>query len=136
MFRAVLAALLLAFSLGAAAGPLDGDFQRLERGLHLKPVQKAQYDIAVDATKRAFLAVAMATMQIQQRVQAELEKPRPDLNILYDINAQVFEQNAPLFEEARREWTTLYGMLDARQVTIVKRFLAERLQSLMGSDSN
>ena len=134
MIRAVLAALLLALSFGAAAGPLDGDFQRLERGLQLKPVQRAQYDIAVAATKRAFLAVGMATLQIQQRVQAELEKPRPDLNILYDINAQVFEQNKPLFEDARREWTTLYGMLDARQVTIAKRFVEERLQSLMGSN--
>lgn len=130
MFRYFIAVFLLAFSFGAHAGPLDPDFDRLELALRLKPAQKAQFDIAVGATKRALLAVAMAGLQVKERISKELEKPRPDLNTLYDIHEQVIEQNKPLFREARTEWSALYSMLDPDQVDVAKRYIEDRLNLL------
>ena len=131
MFRAALAALLLAFSFGAHAGPLDRDFHALERQLRLNPMQKEQFDMAVAATQRAFLAVAMSGLQIQQRMQAEMKKDRPDLNLLYDIQEQVIEQNQPLFRDARDEWSKLYSLLDEDQVRIARRYIEQRLAPLL-----
>jgi hypothetical protein len=131
MIRVVFAALLLALSFGANAGPLDRDFQRLERSLRLDPAQKEQFDIAVAATQRALLAVAMAGMQVQERMRAEMEKPRPDLNMLYDFHEQVIEQNKPLFREAREAWSSLFAMLDAEQVRIARRYIEQRLGVLL-----
>lgn len=128
-WRALVAA-LLALSFGAHAGPLDRDFARLEKSLKLRPEQKEQFQVAVAATQRALLAVAMAGMQIQERMKAELEKPRPDLNLLYDIHEQVIEANKPLFEDARREWSKLYAMLDPEQMRIAKRYIEDRLDLL------
>jgi len=130
MFRFFVAALLLALSFGARAGPFDADFDRLELALRLKPAQKAQFDVAVGATKRALLAVAMAGLQVKERVSRELEKPRPDLNTLYDIHEQVIEQNKPLFREARDEWSKLYALLDPQQVDVAKRYIEDRLNLL------
>jgi len=131
MWRAWWAAMLVALSLGAHAGPLDRDFQKLERALRMNPAQKEQFDIAVGATQRALLAVAMAGMQIQERMRVEMDKPRPDLNLLYDIHEQVIEQNKPLFREAREEWMRLYALLDPEQVRVAKRYIEERLDLLL-----
>jgi len=131
MWRAWWAAMLVALSLGAHAGPLDRDFQKLERALRMNPAQKEQFDIAVGATQRALLAVAMAGMQIQERMRVEMDKPRPDLNLLYDIHEQVIEQNKPLFREARNEWSKLYALLDPEQVAIAKRYIEDRLDLLL-----
>jgi len=131
MWRAWWAAMLVALSLGAHAGPLDRDFQKLERALRMNPAQKEQFDIAVGATQRALLAVAMAGMQIQERMRVEMDKPRPDLNLLYDIHEQVIEQNKPLFREAREEWMRLYALLDPDQVRVAKRYIEERLDLLL-----
>ena len=99
--------------------------------LRLKPAQKAQFDVAVGATKRALLAVAMAGLQVKERVSKELEKPRPDLNTLYDIHEQVIEQNKPLFREVRSEWSRLYALLDPDQVATTKRFIEDKLNLLV-----
>jgi len=123
--------MLVALSLGGHAGPLDRDFQKLERALRMNPAQKEQFDIAVGATQRALLAVAMAGMQIQERMRVEMDKPRPDLNLLYDIHEQVIEQNKPLFREAREEWMRLYALLDPDQVRVAKRYIEERLDLLL-----
>ena len=131
MWRAWWAAMLVALSLGAHAGPLDRDFQKLERALRMNPAQKEQFDVAVGATQRALLAVAMAGMQIQERMRVEMDKPRPDLNLLYDIHEQVIEQNKPLFREAREEWMRLYALLDPDQVRVAKRYIEERLDLLL-----
>jgi uncharacterized membrane protein affecting hemolysin expression len=131
MRLAILALLaFLATAVGAAAGPLDRDFERLERTLRLTPAQKVQFDAAVAATQRALLAVAMSGMQVKERVSAELEKPRPDLNVLYDIHEQVIEQNKPLFREVRSEWSRLYALLDPDQVATAKRFIEDKLNLL------
>lgn len=131
MLRIFLGILLLVFSFGASAGPLDRDFERLELALHLKPHQKVQFDFAVAATRRALLAVAMSAMQVKERTTQELAKPRPDLNLLYDIYDQVIEQNKPLFREARDEWTKLQSLLDDRQVELVKRYIEDKLNILV-----
>jgi hypothetical protein len=122
---------LLFISFGAGAGPFDRDFERLERQLRMKPAQKEQFDLAVAATQRALLAVAMSGLQIKERIAAELAKPRPDLNTLYDIHEQVIEQNKPLFREARNEWQKLYGLLDEEQVAIAKRYIEDKLNILV-----
>ena len=112
MLRAVLAALALACSFGAHAGPLDRDFQKLEQQLRLSPVQKEQFDMAVAATQRAFLAVAMAGMQTQDA-------------------QQVIDQVRPLLRDTRDEWSRLYAMLDEDQVRIARRYIEERLTPLL-----
>ncbi len=122
---------LLLLSWTAAAGPFDADFDRLERALRLKPAQKEQFDVAVAASKRALLAVAMAGLQVKERVSAELAKDRPDLNALYDIHEQVIEQNKPIFREARDAWSKLYELLDPEQVAIAKRYIEDRLNILV-----
>jgi hypothetical protein len=131
MLRILWAALLIALSLGAQAGPLDRDFQKLERALRMNPAQKEQFDTAVGATQRALLAVAMSGMQIQERMRVEMGKARPDLNLLYDIHEQVIEQNKPLFREARDEWMRLYALLDPEQGRIARRYIEERLDLLL-----
>ena len=120
----------LLLSLAASAGPLDLDFDRLERELRLKPPQKEQFDIAVGSTRRSLLAIAMSGMQIKDRLAEELAKPRPDLNTLYDIHEQVIEQNKPIFRETRVEWAKLYALLDADQAVIAKRYIEDRLRLL------
>lgn len=122
---------LLVLSWGAAAGPLDGDFDRLERALRLKPMQKEQFDVAVGSTRRALLAVAMAGLQVKERISQELSKPRPDLNALYDIHEQVIEQNKPIFRETRNEWQKLYALLDDEQTAIAKRYIEDKLNILV-----
>lgn len=122
---------LLFVSWSAAGGPLDGDFDRLERALRLKPMQKEQFDVAVASTRRSLLAVAMAGLQVKERITRELSKPRPDLNALYDIHEQVIEENKPLFRETRNEWQKLYALLDEEQVAIAKRYIEDRLNILV-----
>lgn len=122
---------LLVLSWAAAAGPLDGDFDRLERALRLKPMQKEQFDVAVASTRRALLAVAMAGLQVKERISQELSKPRPDLNALYDIHEQVIEQNKPIFRETRNEWQKLYALLDDEQTAIAKRYIEDKLNILV-----
>ena len=122
---------LLCAAFAVAAGPLDRDFDRLERQLRLMPEQKLQFDIAVAATQRALLAVAMSGMQIKERMSREFDKSRPDLNIIYDIHEQLIEQNKPIFREARDEWMKLHAMLDPEQVGIAKRYIEDKLDLLL-----
>lgn len=131
MIRSLLAALVLALSFGAYAGPMDRDFDRLERSLRLTPEQKDQYDIAVAATKRAMLALAMSGLQVKERMERELSKDRPDLNMLYDFHDLFIQQNRPVFREAGNEWKKLHRMLDPDQVRIARRFIEDKLDLLL-----
>ena len=131
MIRSILAALLLALAFGASAGPMDRDFDKLERALGLTPEQKEQYDVAVAATKRALLALAMSGMQVKERMEREFSKDRPDLNILYDFHDLVIQQNKPVFREAGEEWKKLHRMLDPDQVRIARRFIEDKLDLLL-----
>jgi len=103
------------------------DFGVLEGQLRLRPAQKVQFDIAVAASQRALMAVAISGLQAKERVAAELAKPLPDLNVLYQAHSEIVEMSAPLFRDAGNEWERLYGMLDRAQVAAAKRFLEDQL---------
>ena len=103
------------------------DFGRLERELRLKPLQKAQFDIAVEASQRALMSMALAGMQVKERLSNEMSKPYPDLNVLYRLHEDVMFIAAPNFREAAAEWERLYRLLDRRQVESAKRFLREQV---------
>ena len=123
-----LLAALLALCAPAAAYTIEvPDFNKLERELRLKPAQKAQFDVAVRASQRALMSVALAGLQVKERLAEELAKPLPDLNALYRAHEEVVEMAAPSFREAHAEWERLYAMLDRAQVAAAKRFIQERL---------
>jgi hypothetical protein len=126
--RFVVAAFLLGLSMAASAQSIPTPrFEELERKLQIRPEQKEQFDMAVGATKRALLAVGLSAMEMKQRLAEELMKAHPDFSQFFDGADRVFEQNRPLFEEAAGEWKKLYGLLDDRQVQVVKQFLLDNL---------
>ena len=147
--QSVFAALLIALAsmaCAAAATPqLNLKFDKLEEALDLTPAQKDQYDIAVGASKRALMQLALAGMQAKQRIAEELAKPRPDLDVLAEIRRSIVDDGRALRLEARAEWRRLYAMLDADQVATFKRFIQEQvdqfgllhdfmMQLLLGAD--
>jgi hypothetical protein len=125
-FLFVLALLFLSFPARAYTIEVP-DFGRLETELRLKPLQKAQFDIAVQASQRALMAVAMAGLQVKERLSSELAKPLPDLNVLWRLHMDAYEMAAPNFREARDEWERFFRLLDKRQVESTKRFLRDNL---------
>ena len=125
--RGFLALFLMLLSMAAAAQIPSPRFDDLERRLQIRPDQKEQFDLAVGATKRALLAVGLTVMEMKQRLGEELLKPDPDFSRLFDGVDRAFEQNAPLFKEAGREWKQLYAQLDPKQVETAKRFLLDNL---------
>jgi hypothetical protein len=126
---ALLAALLLCTQAAAYSIQVP-DFNKLERQLRLRPAQKAQFDAAVEASQRALMSVALAGLQVKERLSAEIAKPRPDLNILYRLHEEAIELAGPNFRDARDEWERLFHMLDRSQVDAAKRFLKEQLGAL------
>jgi hypothetical protein len=128
--RIFLSILLLALSFGAAAREMP-NFDQLEARLKIRPEQKAQYDMAVGATKRALLAVGLQMMQLKERLEAELGKDKPDLRALIKPGMDVMEETRPLFREAGNEWKKLQAILDDEQVEIVKSFLRENVSRLL-----
>ncbi len=119
----------LASSASQAAGTLLG-FDELEGSLRLDRAQKAQFDAAVAATRRALLSVALAGLELKVRIAEELAKPKPDLDALARAQEEGIERSRPLFREARREWERFYATLDPSQVRRVKRFVEGKLRQL------
>jgi len=109
---------------------LNRSLEQLEKQLALTPAQKDQYVSAVTATKRLLLQMTMAGMQAKARLAEELAKPRPDLNVLWELQQSIVEDGRTLRREAREEWSKLYAMLDADQVATFKRFIEERVDNL------
>ena len=103
------------------------DFNKLERQLRIRPSQKAQFDAAVEATRRALMSVAIAGMQVKERLSAEIAKPMPDLSAIYRLHEEAIELAAPNFRDASREWERLYTMLDGSQLEAAKKFLQKEL---------
>lgn len=133
VIRAFSCALLLLVAASASAQLPQLDlprFDELEQALKLTPAQKEQYDLAVGATKRMFLHMAMTALSMKQRLADELARPRPDLGVLEDLRRGLVEDGKPLRREARDEWAKLYAMLDEAQVATLKRFLEQRLDRL------
>jgi hypothetical protein len=128
-------ALLLAMVSFAAAADMPR-FDQLEQRLRIRPEQKDQFDMAVAASKRALLAVALSAMEAKQRLAEELMKPRPDFSRLADTYERVIDQHRPLFKEATVEWQKLYAILDDEQVEIAKEFLRENLGRALSITNN
>jgi hypothetical protein len=123
-----LLALLAAFSTPASAYTIRiPEFPQLEIQLRLTPLQKAQFDIAVEASQRALMSAAIAGLQVKERLTNELNKPIPDISALYRLHEEAIEMAAPSFREAGAEWERLFRMLDRRQIEAAKRFLRENL---------
>jgi len=116
--------------LGAITGTITRQLERLERELLLTPPQKDQYVAAVTATKRLVLQMTMAGMQAKARIEEELAKPRPDLNVLWELRETLVDDSKTLRRETKEEWAKLYAMLDADQVATLKRFIDERMNNL------
>ena len=133
LFRLLSFLAMLVLPLAAPAQSMPGmDFGDLEARLRLDPAQKAQFETAVAATRRAMLASGLVLLEMKTRLAQELAKDRPDLErLLADPDALV-AQVRPQWREAHAEWTRLYGMLDARQVAIARDYVERRLGALEG----
>ncbi len=126
---ASLLALLFALFAGvAAAAPFELEgLERLEKQLRMNPEQKAQFDVAVGASKRAMLSSAITGMEFRTRMQRELLKTRPDIGAIFEAQEALVEQNRPAFREARDEWLKLYALLDEEQVKVAKAYVERTL---------
>ena len=129
LLRSLAFPLLLLACVGARASDVAG-FGELEKSLRLDPAQKAQFDVAVGATHRALLAVALAGLGLKDRVAAELAKPKPDLRALARAQDEVIDQARPAFREAREEWARFYALLDPAQVAQARAFVERKLRAL------
>jgi hypothetical protein len=127
--RTLVFSLLLLACMGARAADLAG-FDELEKSLGLDPAQKAQFDVAVGATQRALLSVALVGLELKDRVAAELAKPKPDLRALARAQDEVLDHARPAFQEARDEWTRFYALLDPAQVAQARAFVERKLRKL------
>jgi hypothetical protein len=126
--RRILAFLLLfAAPLATFAQSLGPDFRELEARLRLDPFQKALFDEAAGATRRALLATAVVAFDVKGRFDEELRKPRPDLGRLVGDPEDLVEQVRPQWREARDAWSALYETLDARQAAIARDYIERRL---------
>lgn len=131
--RWVLALVLVTASMATAAAVPRlhfEEFDRLERALDLTPEQKEQYDVAVGATKRMVLQVALVGLQMKERLAEELAKPRPDFGILREFRQSLVEDGRSLRREARDEWVKLYRMLNEDQLAAMRRFTERHFDHL------
>src|ERR1700694_757122 len=126
------AAILLAVSFGVSAAAMPR-FDKLEQTLKIRPEQKEQFDVAVGATQRALLSVALTAMQLKERLAQELSKPWPDLRAFAEAHEAIIEQNRPLFKAAGEEWKKLYALLDDEQVETAKSFVRDNLRENLGT---
>ena len=129
-FLLFLLALFLALPARAVTVEIP-DFGDLEKKLQLRPEQKVQFHVAVNASQRALLSVALVGLELKERLQRELSKTVPDFSTLYRDHEQLYEQVRPHFLDARREWSKLYAMMDPRQVATAKAFIDEKLNLMM-----
>jgi len=128
--RSFLAAFALMLAPALAHAAMLPGIGELERSLRLDAHQKAQFDVAVQATQRALVSVGFAALQVKASIAAELGKDHPDLNALARAQEEAIERTRPLFREARREWERLYAMLDPQQVRKARAYVDAKLDGL------
>ena len=145
-FRAFLAAVaaFLAFGLPAAHADFSGfgfsfpaanpgtgvsfpAIDRIEGKLNLTPGQKAQFDVALEASKAAFLAIEASHESLKQFAQTELANTRPNLELLTAELDDAREVGKIERNKARAEWLKLYAMLSDEQVATIKEALQEKM---------
>jgi hypothetical protein len=130
LLRAFVAALLLAASCGALAQGTLLPLGDLEARLKLTPAQKGQFDAAAAASQRALFAIGLAALQMKARIAAELAKDRPDPDAIMREQDAIAGMIKPQFEEARTEWTKLYGMLSTEQAAVAREYVDRQLRNL------
>ena len=130
LLRAFLAALLLAASSGALAQSTLLPLGDLEARLKLTPDQKAQFDTAAAASKRALFSIGLAALQVQARLASELRKDVPDFDAVAREQEDAIAMVRPNFDEARAEWTKLYATMSAEQAAIARTEIDRRLGML------
>ncbi|HET7548301.1 MAG TPA: hypothetical protein VFJ86_11040 [Usitatibacter sp.] len=128
--RSFLAAIVLIVAPALAHAAMLPGIGDLERSLHLDARQKAQFDVAVEATHRALASVGFAALQVKASIAAQLGKEHPDLGAIARAQEDAIERTRPLFREARREWERLYAMLDPRQVRKARAYVDAKLDGL------
>lgn len=129
--RLLLAVFVFAASAAASAQGLGlGD---LEARLKLTPEQKKQFDVAAAASKRALFSIGLAALQVQARLASELRKDVPDFDAVAREQEDAIAMVRPLFDEARSEWTRLYGTMSAEQAAIARTEIERRLGMLEGA---
>lgn len=110
----------------AASPRFDLKLDKLEEQLNLTPEQKEQYDVAVGATKRMMMQMALVALQAKEKLAEELAKPKPDFGVLAELRRSIVEDGKTLRREARDEWRKLYGMLTVDQVATLRRFFEDQ----------
>jgi hypothetical protein len=128
--RAFFAALLLAASCGAFAQSTLLPLGDLEARLKLTPAQKAQFDAAAAVSQRALFSIGLAALQMKVRIATELAKDRPDTDAILREQDAAAALVRPQFEEARAEWTKLYGMLSTEQAAVAREYVDRQLKTL------
>ena len=128
--RFVMAVAAFLASLASPAFAADPGIQALERSLKLNPVQQQQFDVALQATQRAMLAIGLGALQLKTRLGMELLKDRPDAQALAQAQDELVETSRPLVRNARDEWMRFYSMLDDDQVGAARGYMEERLRKL------
>jgi hypothetical protein len=76
------------------------------------------------------IQLALAGMQVKQRLEEEFAKPRPDFAVIEEARRAVIEDGRTLRREAREEWLKLYAMLDDDQVATLKRFIQDQVDQI------
>jgi hypothetical protein len=133
--RSLLAAVaaFVAFGLPAAHADFPGAgisfpaITKVERKLNLTPEQKEQFDVALAASKVAFLALEANHKELRQFAQKELANARPNLEALSGEFDDAMEFGRTATRKARAEWLKLYAMLSDEQVAVVRDALQEKI---------
>ena len=101
---------------------------KVERQLNLTPEQRVQYDVALNATKAAFVSIEASHKALKEFAEIELANDRPNLDLVVAELDDAIDANRIDSRKARAEWLKLYAMLSAEQVAIVKSALQDKLK--------
>jgi hypothetical protein len=137
-FRSILAAVAAFVAVGVSAAPAGFPgagisfpaITKVEEKLNLTPVQKAQFDVALAATRAAFVSIEASHLELKVIAEKELAKTRPDLELLTAELDDAMDLNRIERQKARAEWLKLYPMLSDEQVAIVKAAMQEKVALL------
>lgn len=134
-FRSIFAAVaaFVAFGVATAHADFPGAgisfpaITKVERKLNLTTEQKAQFDVALAATKVAFVAIEASHKALKEFAETELANVRPNLDLVAVELDDAVDANRIDSRKARAEWLKLYAMLSDEQVATVKAALQDKI---------